>query len=483
MRISRFFARTVGWPLGLVFVATACAGSSAEPGWSSGPTASYPAPLRDLPSHGSCPLAVPAHCYTPDQVRRAYGIDTLGAAGLTGKGRVIAVYDTVVPPTLEADLRTFSARLGLPAPDLTVKRRPLEGGEKPGRFDRDSPAALLAALETTLDVQMAHMAAPDARIVVTELVLPAPAHAPSPSPSGRPVRPASNKPHYTEPKTAKETGEVIGAMIAEGVEDSLRDDRPDVLSLSYGFPEWVAAGDTGGPVEMFEQMGRAFADAAKAGTTVVAAAGDWGAAPPVGKGGAPVRTANWPCSAPEVVCVGGTRLHLDADGRRIRPDTVWNDLALGHGATGGGPSQTFARPAYQAGVARTVGGRRGTPDISMDAAYDGATLIYQSFLPEGAGWYPAAGTSEAAPLFAALVALAHEKAGRRIPNLHEKLYAMAGEPGSGIVDVTDGDNGVDGLGYRATDGYDLASGLGTVNAAVFVPALAAGSGAAPRASR
>jgi len=47
------------------------------------------------------------------------------------------------------------------------------------------------------------------------------------------------------------------------------------------------------------------------------------------------------------------------------------------------------------------------------------------------------------------------------------------QPGSGIIDVTSGDNSYgDVTGYTAGPGYDLASGLGTVDAAQFVPALA-----------
>ncbi|MER6048731.1 hypothetical protein ABT168_14950 [Streptomyces sp. NPDC001793] len=207
------------------------------------------------------------------------------------------------------------------------------------------------------------------------------------------------------------------------------------------------------------------------GTTLTASTGDSGAAPPVGPRGERVRSVSWPASDPSVFAVGGSRLHLDELGRRTGPDTVWHDQG---GATGGGLSQTFARPGYQDAAAAVVGGRRGTPDISMDSSASGGTLVYQGFLPAGAGWLPVGGTSEAAPMFAALVALANQQAGRRLGGIHRQLYGLAADPRNRIIDITKGDNGPDG--FAATPGYDLASGLGTVDAAAFVPKLATSAG-------
>ncbi|MGW1893914.1 hypothetical protein ACWCP6_27215 [Streptomyces sp. NPDC002004] len=167
----------------------------------------------------------------------------------------------------------------------------------------------------------------------------------------------------------------------------------------------------------------------------------------------------------------GSRLHLDADGRRTAPDTVWNDSDTGKGTSGGGPSQTFRRPAYQDVVRGAVGQRRGTPDLSLDGSLSGGTLFYESFFPSGAGWVSAGGTSEAAPLFAAVVAPADEQAGKRLGDLHSALYDLAKRPDGGVVDITEGNNGPDG--FRATKGYDLASGLGTIDASRFVPTIAA----------
>jgi subtilase family serine protease len=184
------------------------------------------------------------------------------------------------------------------------------------------------------------------------------------------------------------------------------------------------------------------------------------------------RVNSWPSSDPLVTSVGGTQLHLDAAGRRTSPDVVWND---GYGAGGGGLSDWFARPSFQNDVKSVVDGHRGTPDISMSAAVDGAAIVYIGFDPSQTGFALVGGTSEAAPLFAGIVALADQAAGHRLGNLNESLYGLGLSRNAakhGIVDVTSGDNSFNGVtGYTAGPGYDLASGLGTFDAAKLIKAL------------
>jgi len=196
--------------------------------------------------------------------------------------------------------------------------------------------------------------------------------------------------------------------------------------------------------------------------------------------------------------VGGTQLHLDANGNRMSPDTVWNDtystsaqqFVFGDSgpsplAGGGGKSIFFARPAYQNPVRKVVGQARGVPDISMSAACNGSVDVYQSFGGQPAGWYPTCGTSEATPLFAGIVALADQLAHHPLGLINPALYAMAAQHQPGLVDVTSGSNSVSFSqgghehtvhGFTAGPGYDLASGIGTVNAAAFVPELASLAG-------
>ncbi len=177
---------------------------------------------------------------------------------------------------------------------------------------------------------------------------------------------------------------------------------------------------------------------------------------------------------------------------------MWNDtfsgpankfIVGGNGpsplAGGGGKSVIFGRPSYQDGVAAVVGSRRGVPDISMSAACNGAADMYQSFQGQPAGWYPTCGTSEATPEFAGIVALADQVAGRPLGVINPFLYRMSAQHLPGIVDVVTGGNTVSFRqhtrlrtvhGFRARPGYDLASGVGTVDAPLFVFELATAAG-------
>jgi subtilase family serine protease len=206
----------------------------------------------------------------------------------------------------------------------------------------------------------------------------------------------------------------------------------------------------------------------------------------------------WHDSYPLVTGVGGTQLSLNASGQRTAPDQVWNDtyntslqeVFFGDAgpnplATGGGKSSVFSRPWYQNGVANVVGRSRGVPDVAMSGACSGLVDTYQSFGGEAAGWYVDCGTSEASPLFAGIVALTDQVARHSVGFINPALYALSAEHAPGLVDVTQGNNTVgftqNGTlytvqGYSAGRGYDLASGVGTVNAALFVPELARAAG-------
>ena len=140
----------------------------------------------------------------------------------------------------------------------------------------------------------------------------------------------------------------------------------------------------------------------------------------------------------------------------------------------------FARPSFQNSVANVVGAARGIPDVSMAAAVNGGALVYLGFSGNGLpapGWYPIGGTSEATPLFSGVVAVADQAAHHRLGVLGSALY---GGP-SGLVDITSGnntvsfrqeDNNYTVAGFDAVPGYDMASGLGTIDGERFVAAFA-----------
>jgi subtilase family serine protease len=164
---------------------------------------------------------------------------------------------------------------------------------------------------------------------------------------------------------------------------------------------------------------------------------------------------------------------------------VWNDQALfdAPAASGGGRSHVFPRPPYQNGVSQAVHGRRGTPDISMSAAVDGGVLVNIGFTGGDGitpGYYIFGGTSEATPEFAGVVAIADQFAHQRLGLLNPALYQLARNHAPGIVDITAGDNTVSFTqqgqtftvaGFPAVPSYDLATGLGTVDAAKLVHEL------------
>jgi subtilase family serine protease len=247
----------------------------------------------------------------------------------------------------------------------------------------------------------------------------------------------------------------------------------DVISQSFGATE-----PTFPSPDSIRALRSAFENARRHHVTVLAASGDQGATDLqlnlVDK--FTTRVNSWPSSDPLVTSVGGTQLTLDDAGNRLAPDLAWNDFA---GAGGGGVSSVFPRPSFQARERSIVEGHRGTPDVSLSAAIKGAAIIYASFGPSLPGYSLIAGTSEAAPLFAGIVAMADQLASRRLGWINPRLYRLK----QGIVDITQGNNtfgpftNTDGktytvTGYSAGPGYDLASGLGTIDAAAFVPALA-----------
>ena len=152
----------------------------------------------------------------------------------------------------------------------------------------------------------------------------------------------------------------------------------------------------------------------------------------------------------------------------IDVETVWNDP--GHGATGGGVSDTFPQPTWQqaAGVppGSTGVAGRGVPDVAGDA--DPATG-YQVLIDGTATVI--GGTSAVAPLWAALVCRLAQALGRPLGLLQPALYGAvsSGQPSPGFHDITSGSNGA----YRAGPGWDPCTGLGSPDGSALLTALQA----------
>jgi subtilase family serine protease len=412
------------------------------------------------PTTAMCEAALHIACYRPGQVRTAYNLAPLAAQGINGRGQTIVIVDAFGSPTIAHDLQVFDSTFGLGAPPSFRVIQPA------GAVPPYQPTGTRKgwAFETTLDVEWAHAIAPGANILLVET----------------PVAETEGTTGFPQIVTAEKY--VVDHHLG------------GVISQSFGATERTFPSRAS-----LVALRGAYTDAAANGVTVLAASGDAGATNFQANGSSYYLTPalSWPASDPLVTAVGGTQLHLSATGTRTSADTAWNDTynaatnraLFGNAgpnamASGGGGSVVFSRPAYQSAVASLVGTHRGVPDISMSAACNGAVVTYMG--PPGlpAGWYLACGTSEASPLFAGIVALAIQQAGHLLGSLNAALYALSQNNAAGVVDVTSGNNTVSfiqgGLrrtvtGFAARPGYDLATGIGTLNAASFVPSLVAAS--------
>ena len=312
--------------------------------------------------------------------------------------------------------------------------------------------------ETTLDVEYAHALAPGASILLVET------------------------------PTSENEGTSGFPQIVTAEEYVINHGLGAVISQSFSATEETFAG-----YAQIEPLRAAYLDADRHHVTVLAASGDQGATDYTGNGSDfyTRRVTSWPDSDPLVTGVGGTQL---TEYGASYASVAWNDTydqasdEYWGGSTdpdplasGGGTSEYFTRPSYQNGVEAVTGARRGVPDIAMSAACDGAVNVYSSFANGPAGWSLTCGTSEATPEFAAIVALADQVAGHPLGLLNPTLYALLAEHAPGLVDVTAGNNTVSFhqgakantvAGYQAVKGYNLVTGVGTVNAAKFVYELA-----------
>jgi kumamolisin len=240
--------------------------------------------------------------------------------------------------------------------------------------------------------------------------------------------------------------------ISAAVHDTQR--KPSVISISWGGPEDPADQQS---IQAFHNL---FVQAAAMGITICAAAGDHGTADLEAQDWDGQIHVDHPAVDDMVLACGGTQINS------LGKDVVWNDgtpfdtsIQGGGGwSTGGGISELFPVPAYQAGakipVSIATGKKgRGVPDIAMSAT-NYFTRV-DNF--EGAS----GGTSAVAPLMAALVALLNQAKKKNVGFLNPFLYANVAK---GVTrDVTSGTNAIKSTvkGYKAKKGWDACTGLGT----------------------
>lgn len=359
----------------------------------------------------------------------------------TGAGQSIAI--AARSNILLSDVQTFRSTFSLPPrdPQITVN------GTDPGSFNHGDE------MEADLDTEWAGAVAPDATI---KLVVSA--------------------------STNTTDGVVLSAQYI------VSHDLAPVVSVSFSPCEQLMS-----PAYQ-SSMNMLWAEAAAQGITVVASAGDWGAAGcsyynPSNPADNPYRynqAVSGFCSTPFNVCVGGTQFnegtdpsfYWSAQGAALRyiPEDAWNEASIG--ATGGGPSNVYlSKPSWQAGLGVPADGRRDVPDLSFSAALHDGYEIVQEFATEYVG-----GTSASAPAFAGVMARIIQRTGQRQGNPNPVLYQLAAAQASGgagrvFHDVLRGDNTFSSVtGFHCTSGYDLSTGLGSVDATVLIdnwPALGA----------
>jgi subtilase family serine protease len=431
----------------------------------------YTGSIPEAFGHTTAPTAMCG--YTPNQIRDAYGISS---SPYTGKGTTIAVISTANHPTMAADANQYFASHG-------------ETGFAPGQFSDyflPTEAASCAGIdlepdpEEPIDVESAHIGAPDAKIVNVA----------------------------TDCDQSGNDGAFLQESL-DGVSAVVDGHLADIVSGSFGIPE---PGDAPADMVAWDPI---LEQGAVEGITFDFSSGDGGDA---GATTYDVHNAQFPATDPWVTAIGGTSTAIGADGH-VLAEYPWGDnfaqidtAGTGYtdpappgtyfGGSGGGVSSQYAEPWYQQSVVPTSlatdGGIRASrvmPDISADAGlswdigWTGAVTdgTYNELAAGG-------GTSASAPLIAGLEADAIQAAGHPLGFVNPSLYALSGS--TAIHDVLpvdpadppimDGEQtdfaGVDytqvatlgeDVGLTATAGYDDVTGLGTPTTS-FVSALAGG---------
>jgi hypothetical protein len=416
--------------------------------------------MADTPG-GRTNLNGGAHGLSPYDFATIYNVAPLWTQGFDGTGQTIAIVaDTNVKLT---DVTAFRSQFGLGANNVTV----VLNGANPGIISGEET-------EADLDIQWSGAVAKGAAV---KLVV-----------SGN---------------TNTSDGVTLSAQYI------VNNNLAPVMSMSYGLCEAYMGTENA----LYNSL---WAQAAAQGISVFVSAGDSGSAgcdAPASSGSKGQNTTtpaargfgiNGLASTPYNVAVGGTQFsdstgsywntgndaHL-ASAKGYIPEAVWNEsgyttagaAANGLWAGSGGFSTLYATPAWQTGAGvPTVdpvgtGHHRYIPDVSLSGAgHDGYLVQIEG------GLYLVGGTSAGAPALAGIMAILVQRAGSRQGNPNPRFYAIAAQSPAAYHDIVAGSNavpcqggsancssrtaGVVGTlnGFAAAPGYDLATGLGAVDA-------------------
>ena len=403
--------------------------------------------LHNFPLHAMHGTPVPqitfgnVHYVTPADLAVIYDVNPLYTQGVDGSGQSIAV---VGRSNLNlSDIRAFRSSFGLPANDPQV----IVNGANPGTAN----AAEL--VEATLDAEYA----------------------------GAMARSSTVK-FVATASTSASDGSFLSAQYI------VNQNLAPVMTMSFG----ICEADLGGAANAW--INALWQQAAAQGITVLVASGDSGAAGCDNPSSASAQyglAVNGLCSTPYDLCIGGTQFNdtaspslywsatnaaSDASALGYIPEVVWNESASVSNAEstpslwagGGGRSSIYSKPAWQSGNGVPLDDRRDVPDLSLTAAgHDGYMIVL------GGQQFVVSGTSAASPSMASIFALIVQGTGARLGLANPNLYVLANRENSTDAavfhDIIEGNNSVPGLtGFSAGAGYDLASGLGSVDASALV---------------
>ncbi len=395
------------------------------------------------PTDSQCRTHIGVPCYSPQEIRKAYGVAPLLDAGFTGKGQSIVIIDSFGSPTIRHDLHVFDQGYGLPDPPSFKILAPL--GTVPFN-PKKIPDQIGWAFETTLDVEWSHVLAPEANIVL-----------------------------MTSP--VDETEGVQGLPQFLFLEKYALDHHlGKIISQSWGATEETLFTPAGRQViQNFEQF---YERARNEHVTVLASSGDTGSTNfTINFKLYPFPVIGFPASSPLVTAVGGTSLFASTSGN-YQDEIVWNNNT---GASGGGISKVFKEPGYQqnnlpGSDQNLLNGHRGMPDIAYNADPNTGILVYISIpvpsIPPG--FYLIGGTSEGSPQWAGIIADADQLAGHPLGFLNPAIYSIgnSGDYHESFHDITFGSNAFAGVrGFKATPGWDLSTGWGSPKVATLVTEL------------
>ena len=359
-------------------------------------------------------------CFSPQQYLLAYGIQPLLDNGIDGRGETVTVVAPVPPPNegptdIRRDLASFDRTFRLPAARIEVVTS-LGGSASPW----------LATGEEAGDLEHVHAVAPGATLRVVLI----------PSSWGQ--------------SAANGTADMLAAL-------RLAVSETDVASISWSLGEHYFT------KAQVAEMHSILLGAEAHHVTVIGSSGDAGWFPTPRGWGAQVKEVSLPASDPLVLGVGGTVLTANPNTGAYISETAWPD-------SGGGFSHLYARPGYQDGVPG-ISTTRGVPDVAGDAAEVGGMALV--FTEDGrASLRSPPGTSDSAPLWGGLVALADQSAHRDLGFINPAIYSIARSASyhSAFHDVTTDTVGTNG--YPATPGWDPVTGWGTPSAQELIPLLA-----------